>query len=49
VRDVIFGAVEHRAWAAVQGRSLDAEAEANGLVELIQHGLVPRSGVEATP
>lgn len=42
VRDVIFGAIEHRAWAAVNGRSLDIDATAKGLVELLRYGLMVR-------
>lgn len=41
VRDVIFGAVEHLSWAAVNGRSLDVDRTAESLVALILHGLVP--------
>lgn len=41
VRDVIFGAVEHLSWAAVNGRSLDVDRTAESLVSLILHGLVP--------
>ncbi len=45
IRDVIFGAVEHRAWAAVNGRALDMEATSRGLVDLLCHGLMaPAAG-----
>lgn len=46
VRDVIFGAVEHRSWAAVNGRTLDIDATADGLLELIRYGLIPRGRQE---
>jgi TetR/AcrR family fatty acid metabolism transcriptional regulator len=42
VRDVIFGAIEHRAWAAVTGRPLDVDATATALVELLRYGLMVR-------
>lgn len=42
VRDVIFGAIEHRTWAAVNGRPLDIDATARGLVELLRYGLMAR-------
>jgi AcrR family transcriptional regulator len=42
VRDVIFGAIEHRTWAAVNGRPLDIDATAKGLVELLRFGLMAR-------
>lgn len=42
VRDVIFGAIEHRTWAAVNGRPLDIDATAAGLLELLRYGLIPR-------
>jgi TetR/AcrR family fatty acid metabolism transcriptional regulator len=42
VRDVIFGAIEHRTWAAVNGRPLDIDATAKGLVELLRYGLMAR-------
>lgn len=42
VRDVIFGAIEHRSWAAVNGRPLDVDATARNLVELLRYGLVAR-------
>jgi len=42
VRDVIFGAIEHRAWAAVNGRPLDVDATATALVELLRYGLMVR-------
>jgi TetR/AcrR family fatty acid metabolism transcriptional regulator len=42
VRDVIFGAIEHRTWAAVNGRLLDIDATAKGLVELLRYGLMAR-------
>jgi TetR/AcrR family transcriptional regulator, fatty acid metabolism regulator protein len=44
VRDVIFGAIEHRTWAAVNGRPLDIDATAKGLVELLRYGLMARPG-----
>jgi TetR/AcrR family transcriptional regulator, fatty acid metabolism regulator protein len=44
VRDVIFGAIEHRSWAAVNGRPLDVDATARNLVELLRYGLVARPG-----
>lgn len=44
VRDVIFGAIEHRTWAAVNGRPLDIDATARGLVELLRYGLMVRPG-----
>lgn len=44
VRDVIFGAIEHRTWAAVNGRPLDVDATARGLVELLRYGLMVRPG-----
>lgn len=44
VRDVIFGAIEHRTWAAVNGRPLDIDATAKGLVELLRYGLMVRPG-----
>ena len=44
VRDVIFGAVEHRSWAAVNGRRLDVDATTRGLVELLRYGLMARAG-----
>lgn len=42
VRDVIFGATEHRSWAAVNGRPLDVDATARNLVELLRYGLAAR-------
>jgi TetR/AcrR family fatty acid metabolism transcriptional regulator len=42
IRDVIFGAIEHRTWAAVNGRPLDIDATAKGLVELLRYGLMAR-------
>lgn len=42
VRDVIFGAIEHRSWAAVNGRPHDVDATARNLVELLRYGLVAR-------
>jgi len=41
VRDVIFGSVEHLAWAAANGRSLDVDRTAESIVALILHGLAP--------
>ncbi|QCK87786.1 TetR/AcrR family transcriptional regulator [Phreatobacter aquaticus] len=47
VRDVIFGAIEHRTWAAVNGRPLDIDATAAGLVQLLRFGLMARPEGEA--
>jgi TetR/AcrR family fatty acid metabolism transcriptional regulator len=47
VRDVIFGAIEHRSWAAVNGRgSLDVDQTARELTDLICHGIIvkPQEG-----
>lgn len=41
VRDLIFGAVEHRAWSAVQGRQIDVEKTARELVDIVMVGLQP--------
>lgn len=41
VRDLIFGTVEHRAWAAVQGRAIDVDKTAADLVEIVMAGLQP--------
>lgn len=43
LRDVIFGAVEHRSWAAVNGRrSLDVARTAREIADLISHGIIVR-------
>lgn len=41
VRDLIFGTVEHRAWAAVQGRKIDVEKTAADLIDIVMGGLDP--------
>ena len=41
VRDLIFGTVEHRAWAAVQGRQIDVDKTAADLVAIVMSGLAP--------
>lgn len=41
VRDLIFGTVEHRAWAAVQGRQIDVNKTAADLVAIVMSGLAP--------
>lgn len=41
VRDLVFGTVEHRAWAAVQGRQIDVNKTAKDLVDMILLGLQP--------
>lgn len=41
VRDLIFGTVEHRAWAAVQGRQIDVDKTAYDLVDIVMMGLSP--------
>lgn len=41
VRDLIFGTVEHRAWAAVRGRAIDVEKTAHDLVDIVMAGLQP--------
>lgn len=44
LRDVIFGAVEHRSWAAVNGRgTLDVDATARELTDLLSNGLLAKS------
>lgn len=47
VRDLIFGTVEHRAWAAVQGRTIDVEKTAAGLVDIVMSGLQPAKREQA--
>ncbi len=42
VRDLIFGTVEHRAWAAVQGRQIDVDKTASDLVAIVMTGLAPQ-------
>ena len=47
VRDLIFGTVEHRAWAAVQGRKIDVDKTASDLVAIVMSGLAPTGKAQA--
>lgn len=48
VRDVVFGGIEHLAWKAMAGRgTLDVQAQADALTDLVMSGIEARAGQES--